>query len=225
MLPSVRRNTECSQGADSDVLAQLLPIIVTVKFTYPSLLESLGVGLFWVSLCSLWWQASTPIRGCEFVLSPSMVVKSSFSERCTRIALMSSAVFGFPTLRCGPPCLHIKKRLWTILSDDQVAKTGAYSPSSRTVGSALCRSWLLKRDSYLVHLNLGVLFDKSVYLAWHSHSGESHLRCLCWQCSSCLCHIFCICFLYKGLIILLDSCMYSLTSINMHDYAFKVNSK
>lgn len=48
MLPSVRRNTECSQGADSDVLAQLLPITVTVKFTYPSLLESLGggVGLF-----------------------------------------------------------------------------------------------------------------------------------------------------------------------------------
>lgn len=45
MLPSARRNTECSQGADSDILAQLLPAIVTVKFTSPSPLESWGWGL------------------------------------------------------------------------------------------------------------------------------------------------------------------------------------
>lgn len=190
MLPSVRRNTECSQGADSDVLAQLLPIIVTVKFTYPSLLESLGVGLFWVSLCSLWWQVSTPIQGCEFVLSPSMVVKSSFPESRTRIALMSSAFFGFPTLRCGPAGLHIKKRPWTILSDDQLQRPGPTFPllEQWIVPSAEVSSW--KEIATLFHLNLGVLFDKPVYLAWLSDSGES----LSQQCSSWLCHIFCICF-------------------------------
>lgn len=45
MLLSVRRNTECSQGADSDVLAQLLSVMATVKFTSPSLLERWGWGL------------------------------------------------------------------------------------------------------------------------------------------------------------------------------------
>lgn len=175
MLPSVRRNTERSQGADSDVLAQLLPIIVTVKFTYPSLLESLGVGLFWVALCSLWWQASTPIQGCEFVISPSMVVKSSFPERYTRIALMSSIFFGFPPLHCGPSGLRIKKCLWRILSDDQLQRLGPTLPllEQWIVPSAEAGSW--KEIANLFRLNLGVLFDKPVSLAWHDHSGESHL--------------------------------------------------
>lgn len=184
-----------------------------------------GVGLFWVSLCSLWWQVSTPIQGCEFVLSPSMVVKSSFPERCTRIALMASTFFVFPSQHCGPPGLHIKKRLWRILSDDQLQRRGPTLPllEQWIVPSAEVGSW--KEIANLFHRNLGVLFDKPVCLAWHDHSGESRLyTAFAGNVAAAFAIFFCICFLYKGLIILLNSYMYSLTSINVHYYAFKVNN-